>query len=150
MAKVLQITVETYETSKLVLRAHWKQAEVAVCKLTWFPLQETAHVWLVIPALHNRHAVTAFQKFKGSFEDLKQAYMTMFQQIMWLLVPVLNGSSSVEMMLYRLKGLNPSVSSLVRALLLLKQKSVATSSKHGHPGNRCNHSASPQKRNSSH
>jgi hypothetical protein len=66
-----------------------------------------------------------FQKFKGiTFEELGQQYMSIFQQIMWLLVPVIQGKSSFEMLPFQLKGLTPSVAALVRALILLK-KSVA-------------------------
>jgi hypothetical protein len=141
MAKVLQISVETHGAHKVVLSSKLKQAEVVTCKLTWFPQQETAHVWLAMPLLYNRHAVTTFQKFKGGFEDLVHAYTTTFQQITWFLVPVVDGSSSLDMVLYKLKGLDPTTRALVRALLSLK-KSVDIHTKHGHRG------CSPQKRNS--
>jgi hypothetical protein len=150
MSKVLQINLNTHGTTKVVITAQWKQAEVAVCKLTWFPLQETAHVWLSVPALHDRHAVTSFQKFKGTFQDLVHAYMSMFQQIMWLLVPVLQGASSVDMLLFRLKGLNPAVSALVRALVMLKKKSMEASSKPSHDHSTKDTPSSSQKRNSGH
>ena len=112
-------------STKVIYHAHLQHVRVSTCKLTWFPLQETAHVWFEAPAIHRRHSVTMFQKFKGiTFEELGQQYMSIFQQIMWLLVPVIQGKSSFEMLPFQLKGLTPSVAALVRALILLK-KSVA-------------------------
>lgn len=121
MAKVLQMSVETMGTTKVIYHAHLQHVEVSTCKLTWFPLQQTAHIWFASPALHRKHCVTMFQKFKGSFQELVQEYMAMFQQIMWLLVPVIQGRSSLDMLPFKLKGLTPCVAALVRALVILKK-----------------------------
>lgn len=131
MSNVLTIKLETFGTTKLVLRAHWRQVEIATCKLTWFSLQETVHVWLVVPVLHSKHAVTSFQKFNGSFQELQQLFTAGFRDIMWLLVPVLQGKSTIDVLPYRLHECHSKVSALVRCLLALK-KSVDLSSKtHG-------------------
>lgn len=134
MTKLLQMTVETLGSTKVVYHAHYSNKEIATCKVTWFPLQETAHVWFLAPAVNNRHCVTLFQKMRGSFQEVVHEFMVTFQQIMWLLVPVLQGSGSIDMLPYRLVGLSPTVVTLVRALIKLK-KSVDFQKKHGfkHP-----------------
>lgn len=122
MTKVLQVNVETFGSTKIVYHAHYMQKEIVTCKITWFPLQETAYVWLWAPVIHSRHCVTQFQKLKGTFQDVVQEYMAMFQQMMWLLLPVVQGRSSLDTLPYRLCGLKPTVLLLVRALLQVKKK----------------------------
>ena len=115
---------------KVVLSAVGQpKTHLAFCSLTWFPLQETVHVFFALPALHSRHGVTTFQKFKGSFEDLICSYSALFQEVVWIVVPFVNGKSGVEMMYHKLKGTHPSVSALVRCLVQLK-KNVASNKSH--------------------
>jgi hypothetical protein len=122
MAKLLTFVVETYGTTKVTLDAKLNQSvEVAKCNLTWFPLQQTVHVWFAMPALYNKHGVATFQKFKGTLEQLVDYYMNLFQQMVWLLLPVLEKRSSLDMILFQLKGLHPCVSALVRCFVNLKK-----------------------------
>jgi hypothetical protein len=130
MTKVLKVNVETQGSTKVVYHSCLQNIEVATCKLTWFPLQKTVHVWCRVPFIHSRHSVTLFQKFQGTFQELVQQYLGLFQQITWVLVPVMQGKSSLDMLPYRLEKLTPGLAALVRALLVLK-KSDGTERKYG-------------------
>ena len=118
---LLKCSLETCQDHKLVIEATLKNVLVAQCKVTWFPRQETAHVWFAAPGVHKNHGVTTFQKFQGSFEKLTQHYFDMFQQIVWLLVPVIKGSSSIEMLPYKLEHVHKDVTALVRCLVQVKK-----------------------------
>lgn len=126
MAKVLKIECKTYGSTKVVLRAEWKLVKIATCKLTWFPLQQTVHVWLKTYPVnqHQLRGVARFQKFEGYFQDLVNQYLASFRDVMWELVPVLQGKSSLNMLSCRLNKVNNVVGTLVHCLLTQKTKSV--------------------------
>ncbi len=120
MARLLTILTEV-RGSKVVLHAQLKNKDVAKCVLTWFAPQQTAHVWLSAPALYPSHGVTTFQKFHGSLQELQDHYSKLFHELVMLLVPVVQGCNNINMLTYKLQGVHPHVSALVRCLLALKK-----------------------------
>ena len=126
MAKVLKIECKTYGSTKVVLRAEWKLVKIATCKLTWFPLQQTVHVWLKTYPVnqHQLRGVARFQKFEGCFQDLVNQYLSSFRDVMWELILVLQGKLSANMLPYRFNKVNSHVEALVHCLLTQITKSV--------------------------
>jgi len=120
MARLLTVLTEV-KGSKVVLHAQLKNDDVAKCVLTWFAHQQTAHVWLSVPALYHGHGVTTFQKFNGTLQELQDHFSKLFHELVMLLLPVMQGRSGVDMLVYKLQGVHPHVSALVRCLIALKK-----------------------------
>lgn len=129
MAKLLTFSTEVNGV-KVVLSAQMQNVVIAKCVLTWFAAQQTAHVWFAAPALHSNHGVTTFQKFSGTFLELQAHYSDLFHQLVWLMLPVVQGQSGVEMLLYKLQGVHSHVSALVRCLVALKKNMHQVKSSH--------------------
>lgn len=129
MASVLSFQFENYNDTKFVLRAIWKGSELACCKLTVFALQKTVHVWLAIPLFYDKHGVTSFQKFDGTIPEIAEVYSSLFRELVWLLVPVCQKKTSLEMAAQKCVRVHPVVATLVRALIVAK-KNVTNNKNH--------------------
>jgi hypothetical protein len=130
MASLLKFSIETHGTSKLVFQAHLKTVQVACCKITWFPIQNTAHVWFAAPCVYKTHGVTSFQKFEGSLQELTEYYTHLFNQMVWLFVPILQNRATLDMLLFQLKGVDSRVAALVRCLVFVKNN-IPVNKKYG-------------------
>lgn len=131
MASIVTVETQTVGQSRVEFAAALKHQQLAVCKITWFPLQKTAHVWFAAPAVYNKHAITSFQRFTGeTFQELIDTYLRLFYQIVWLFVPVLQKKRSLDMLPYLLDDLDEKVVALVKCLVSVKNN-VLANSKHG-------------------
>jgi hypothetical protein len=104
---------------------------VTSCKITWFPLQKTAHVWFAAPALYTKHAITSFQRFyQDTFQELIEYYQSLFHTITWMFMSVLQKKRTLDTLAYCLEEVDPKVAALVKCLVFAKNN-VSPHSKHG-------------------
>jgi len=122
---MLVCTIDTVLDQKAEFKATWKGKEVAYCCITWFEAQNTVHVWFSAPSVHSKHAVTTFQKFqKGShFDEVYNHYFELFQQLVCLLMPVVQGHCSLEMLPFRWHSdrVHPCVAAILKCLVQVKK-----------------------------
>lgn len=128
MAATITVETQTVGQTTIEFQACYKLQQLAVCKITWFPLQKTAHVWFAAPAVYNKHAITSFQRFQGdTFQELVDVYLRLFYQITWLFVPVIQKKRSIEVLPYLVEDMDEKVAALVRCLVAVKNNVSATS-----------------------
>ena len=120
---MLVCTADTVLDQKAEFKATWKDKEVAQCCITWFQAQRTVHVWFAAPGVYNKHAVTTFQKYDGQFEEVRDHFFRLFQEIVYILMPVIQGRVTLDMVMYQnIDSLHPCVAAILRCLIQVKKK----------------------------